>query len=209
LEVLAINRFEKYRNAGMWIVGITLFIVLFLSNPPARGSALYEAAEIIGYVLVTLAVLGTTWCAIYMAGHKNMELIQDGPYSICRNPSYIVSFIGLVGVLIGAHNLVVLIVAPLYWVYYFFVIRSEEKRLLSLFKDEFTGYRSRVHRFLPNLRNYWSRDVIEVNSYLVLRAIIRAGFFMWVLLLLKILEHLKTIEVNGNILIPALWNMSF
>ena len=204
-----IESFEKHRNSITWIGGITLFIVIFFSNAPDRGSSLYEATKMTGYAFITLAILGTIWCAMYIAGRKNVELVQDGPYSICRNPSYMFSFIGLVGVLIGAHNLSLLVVAPLYWGYYLFMIRCEEKRLSRFFKGEFTGYCSRVHRFLPDPRKYWSRDVIEVNSYLVLRAIIRSGFFMWVLLLLEILEHLKTIEVNGKGLIPTLWRMSF
>jgi protein-S-isoprenylcysteine O-methyltransferase Ste14 len=201
-----IERFEKHRKTIMWIVGITLFLVVLFSDLPDRESPFYRAAEITGYALITLAILGRVWCAIYIAGHKNMELIQDGPYSICRNPSYIFSFVGLVGVLIWAHNLVLLIVAPIYWGYYYFVIRCEENRLSRLFSSAFSGYCSRVHRFLPDPRKYWSREVIEVNTYLVLRAIIRSSFFMWVLLVLVILEHLKTIEGG---LIPTLWNMSF
>jgi protein-S-isoprenylcysteine O-methyltransferase Ste14 len=204
-----IEPFEKRRKAITWIAGIALFIVIFFSKAPDRGSPIYEAVDMTGYVLVTLAILGRTWCALYIAGHKNTALVQDGPFSICRNPSYIFSFIGLIGVLIGSHYLVLLVIALFYWVYYFFVIRSEEERLSRLFKTEFTSYCSRVHRFLPDPRKYWSRDVIEINSYLVLREIIRSGFFMWVLLLLKILEYQKAMVVNGKALIPALWNMPF
>jgi protein-S-isoprenylcysteine O-methyltransferase Ste14 len=209
METQMIEPSEKHRKASTWIAGIALFIVIFFSKAPDRGSPIYEAVEMIGYLLVTLAILGRIWCALYIAGHKNMELVQDGPFSVCRNPSYVFSFLGLVGVLIGSHYLVLLVIALLFWAYYFFVIRSEEERLSKLFKAEFTTYCSRVHRFFPDPRKYWSRDVIEINSYLVLREIIRSGFFMWVLLLLKILEHLKTIETDGESLIPALWNMPF
>jgi len=206
-EETAMNkRFEKYRNIVMWIVGILLFIVILFSAPPDENSPLYTSAEMIGYALITVGILGRIWCAIYLAGYKNMALIQDGPFSTCRNPSYVFAFIGLVGVLIGLHNLVVLIVAPLYWVYYFFIVRSEEKRLSRLFPKEFTAYCSRVPRFVPNPRNYWSREAMEVNSYLVLRAIIRAGFFMWVFILMQLLEHIKTM---GSGLVPTLWNLSF
>jgi len=205
-EIAMNKRFEKYRNIVMWIVGIVLFIVILFSEPPDEHSPFYTSAEMIGYALITLGILGRIWCAIYLAGHKNTQVIQDGPFSTCRNPSYVFAFIGLVGVLIGIHNLVVLLVAPLYWIYYFFIVRSEEKRLSRLFPEEFAVYCSRVPRFLPNPRNYWSRKAIEVHSYLVLRAIIRAGFFMWVFLLLQLLEHLKRMEPG---LIPALWNLSF
>lgn len=203
-ETVMVKRFEKYRKVIMWMVGIMLFLVVLFSHPPEQSTPLYKAAELMGYALITLAILGRIWCVIYLAGHKNTELIQDGPFSICRNPSYVFAFIGLMGVLIGIYNLVLLIVAPLYWGYYFFVIRSEEKRLSRLFNGEFTHYCSKVPRFLPDPRQYWSRDALEVNSYLVLREIIRAGFFMWVFLLLEILEHLKR---TG--LIPTFWNMSF
>jgi protein-S-isoprenylcysteine O-methyltransferase Ste14 len=209
IEIQMIDLFEKRRKAMTWTAGIVLFIVIFFAKAPDRRYPLYELVEIIGYFLVTLAILGRTWCILYLAGHKNTALIQDGPFSVCRNPSYIFSFIGLVGVLTGSHYLVLLVIALFYRAYYFFVIRIEEERLSGLFKEEFTRYCSRVHRFLPDPRKYWSRDVVEINSYLVLREIIRSGFFMWALLLLKILEYLKTIEVNGKALIPALWNIPF
>jgi len=204
-----IDLLEKRRKAITWMAGIALFIVIFFSKAPDRGSPLYEAVEITGCFLVTLAILGRTWCALYIAGHKNTALVQDGPFSVFRNPSYIFSFVGLVGVLIGSHYLVLLVIALFYWAYYVFVIRSEEKRLSRLFQEEFTSYCFRVPRFFPDPRKYWSRDVIEIDSYLVLREIIRSGFFMWALLLLKILEYLKTIEVHGKALIPTLWNMPF
>jgi protein-S-isoprenylcysteine O-methyltransferase Ste14 len=204
-----IRQFEQYRKGMMWIVGILLFVVILFSEPPDESSPWYQSAHLIGYALITLAILGRIWSVIYLAGHKNEELIQDGPFSLCRNPSYIFSFLGLMGVLIWVQNLVVLIVAPLYWGYYFFVIRSEEKRLSRLFNGEFAAYCSRVPRLVPDPRNYWSRGALEVNAYLVLREIIRSGFFLWVPLLLKLLEHLKTIEVHGHNLIPTLWNMSF
>jgi protein-S-isoprenylcysteine O-methyltransferase Ste14 len=209
MEIQMADPFEKRRKAMTWTGGIALFIVIFFAEAPDRGSPLYEAVDMTGYFLVTLAILGRTWCILYLASRKNTSLVQDGPFSVCRNPSYIFSFIGLVGVLIGSHYLVLLVMALFYWAYYVFVIRSEEQRLSRLFKEEFTRYRSRVPRFLPDPRKYWSRDVIDINCYLVLREIIRSGFFMWVLLLLKILEYLKTIEAGGKTLIPALWNMPF
>ncbi|MFW6147201.1 MAG: methyltransferase family protein [Thermodesulfobacteriota bacterium] len=200
------KRFEKCRKTVMWIVGIMLFILVLFSEPPDKHSPFYTAAEMIGYALITIGILGRIWSAVYLAGYKNRELIQDGPFSICRNPSYVFAFIGLIGILIGLHSLIVLIVAPVYWVYYYFIVRSEEKRLSRLFMDQFSVYCSKVPRFLPNPRNYRSREALEVNSYLVLRAIIRAGFFMWVFLLLQLLDHLKRIEPG---LIPTFWNLSF
>jgi protein-S-isoprenylcysteine O-methyltransferase Ste14 len=111
MEIQMIEPPEKHRKAITCIAGIALFLVIFFSKAPDRGSPIYEAVEMIGYLFVTLVILGKTWCSLYIDGHKNMELVRDGPFSVCGIASYIFSFMELVGVLIGSHYLVLLVMA--------------------------------------------------------------------------------------------------
>jgi len=205
-----ITTVEKHRKATSWIAATLLLAVILFSNHQSERAFLYETIKMIGYVLVVLATLGRIWCAIYISGRKNRELCQDGPYSVWRNPLYIFSFLGVVGFVGVAQSLLlVLIVTPLFWAYHYPIIRSEEERLLELFGEEFTRYRSKVNRFLPSFGNYWSRDTIETNPHMIFRYIIRASFFIWTLGLLEIVKYLKTLEVNGKGVIPLLWNLPF
>lgn len=172
-----ITTVEKHRKATSWIAATLLLAVILFSNHQSERVFLYETIKMIGYVLVVLATLGRIWCAIYISGCKNRELCQDGPYSVWRNPLYIFSFLGVVGFVGVAQSLLlVLIVTPLFWAYHYPIIRSEEERLLELFGEEFTRYRSKVNRFLPSFGNYWSRDTIETNPHMIFRYIIRVSF---------------------------------
>ncbi|HUU41923.1 MAG TPA: isoprenylcysteine carboxylmethyltransferase family protein [Desulfatiglandales bacterium] len=202
---------EKLRKPATWFGGAIFIIVLVFSAPPDNTTLVSKVTEIIGYVFITLAMLGRVWCAVYIDGSKNSELVKDGPYSIWRNPLYIFSFLGLIGILLGIQALsLLLIVTPVYWGFYFFVIKTEEKRLLELFGEEFVNYRSKVNRIIPRFWNYWSRsDIANVNSRLLFRSIIRASFFMWFLLLLEIFNEVKLIQANGKGIIPILWSMPF
>lgn len=209
-DTIRLSKIEIYKKQIIWIGAIAVLAIIAFSEPQGGTIVVYRWAKVIGYTLVTIAMCGRIWCAIYIDGYKNEQLIRDGPYSICRNPLYIFSFLGVTGVLIGARVfLLLLIMMPIYWAYLTFVIRSEEERLSELFGQEFIKYSSEINRFLPSFRAYWSRDTIEVKPRLVFRSIIRSSFFMWALLLVDIFERMKVIEINGRVIIPTLWNLPF
>ena len=209
-DTIGLSRIEIYKKPTIWTGAIAILAIIALSEPQASTIVAYRWAKVIGYTLITSAMLGRIWCAIYIDGYKNDQLIQDGPYSICRNPLYIFSFFGVAGVLIGAQVLSLLvIVIPIYWACFSFVIKSEEERLSELFGQEYIHYSSEINRFLPSFKTYWSRDTIEVRPRLVFRSIIRSSFFMWSLLLVDIFERMKVIEINGRVIIPTLWNLPF
>jgi hypothetical protein len=53
---------------------------------------------LVGIVLAAVGMVGRIWCLTYSSGYKSSELVTQGPYSVCRNPLYFFSFIGLVGI---------------------------------------------------------------------------------------------------------------
>jgi uncharacterized membrane protein len=156
-----------------------------------------------GYALIIMATLGRIWCAVYIAGRKNKELCQDGPYSLVRHPLYSFSFLGAIGVTLAVQSLLLtVIVTPLFLAYHHFVINSEERRLQGLFGDQFTRYRLRVSRLVPRLGSYWSRQMIQVDPRIVFRSMVDASFFMWLLVALEMLEYARGIGV-----IPTFWQL--
>lgn len=78
-------------------------LVLFSQSLWAAGDAVHEALEYAGMALIGTAILGRTWSSLYIGGRKNAELMQDGPYSLMRNPLYTFSFIGAPGTGSCAH----------------------------------------------------------------------------------------------------------
>ena len=92
---------ERLRKPASWLA-VALIGWLWLRLEPARAPMIAFAAELAGFAAVMTAVLGRVWCALYIAGRKNAELCQDGPYSFVRNPLYVFSFVGAVGVAVWA-----------------------------------------------------------------------------------------------------------
>jgi protein-S-isoprenylcysteine O-methyltransferase Ste14 len=201
---------EKLRRATSWAVAILLFFTILFSRNPYETTLIYKGIEIIGLILVALGTLGRIWCSIYIVGRKDEELCLDGPYSMVRNPLYLFSFFGLIGIMCAAqHMILVLIVIPIYWVYYFFVIKSEEDRLISLFGDEYRKYQSRVKSIFPSFKHYHSKTQLEINPVTLSKAVSDAGCFLWVLILVEFLVYLKMITLNGKPILPMWWHMPF
>ena len=86
--------FQRSRMLHTWLFAIPMFGVLLTSTPAFTAEDLIEW---IGYPLVLIGVLGRTWCTMYVGGRKNDQLVDQGPYSLVRNPLYVFSFIGIAG----------------------------------------------------------------------------------------------------------------
>jgi protein-S-isoprenylcysteine O-methyltransferase Ste14 len=185
---------ERYRKLFAWTLFAIIIATVIFSPPPVERNHLSEFVEILCYLLVAVATMGRLWCGIYVFGRKSDELCLDGPYSICRNPLYLFSFIGGMGVVMASNHILLMIVfVAISCFYYFMVVKSEEKRLLRLFGHEYEIYCSKVMRFRPNFRNHWSREKLEVNPKLIFHAMVKNMWFFWLLFTLEIIETLKRI----------------
>lgn len=183
---------ERYRRLVVWILYAMVFVSVLFGLPAHDVDISYEYAEIFGYLLVGLATFGRAWCGLYMFGHKSKELCQDGPYSLCRNPLYLFSFMGAMGVALASERiLVVILFALIYCSYYLLVIKFEERRLLKIFGEEYEQYCARVRRFVPGFHNYRSRKTIEINPHLLFKRIAKGMWFFWLFIALEIVKAIK------------------
>ena len=183
---------ERYRRLVLWFLYAGIFATVILSRSPTERGHLLEYAEIVSFLLAAVATVGRLWCGIYVFGRKSKDLCQDGPYSICRNPLYIFTFLGALGVATASNRIVLIVCfASIYCFYYFLVVKFEEKRLSQLFGREYETYCARVHRFLPDFRNYRSRARIEINPQILSRAMVKGMWFFCLIFALKIIEVLK------------------
>jgi protein-S-isoprenylcysteine O-methyltransferase Ste14 len=182
---------QRYRKpAGRLAAALFLVALFFTESPVSFPGAL--AMETVGLFFVIFAALGRIWCAIYIAGRKNQELCTDGPYSLCRNPLYGFSFLGVVGVALTARLLPVAIMAGLvFWLYHHQVILAEEEKLRCLFGERFDDYCSRVPRIWPRLHGFASRTAITLDPRLLVRAMTEVVWFLLALVLIEYVEHLR------------------
>jgi len=184
----------RHRIALTWGPALLFFICVVLFQGHLRDDGLGEFIETIGFFLVMVGSMGRIWCAIYIAGRKNRELCVDGPYSLCRNPLYVFSYIGLMGLALSATNpLLAVGSTPLFWAYYTIVIKSEEKVLKGIFGQSFDEYRQRVPAVVPRFSNYWTRKEFSIRPKKVVAGMVDAMWFLWALMLLEGLEHVKEV----------------
>lgn len=193
---------ERFRRRISLLAGVIFLILLSVSGNRHESGALYEALIVPALLLVAFGTVGRLWCTTYIGGLKNKELVTDGPYSLWRNPLYVFSFFGYAGILLATRQLLLVPIGlVLFLVYYYFVIRSEERRLLQLFGAEFEAYCEKVKVIFPAVGNYWSRPSFDMNPKFYRRAMADAAMFYLVLALIEILHRLKVAQVLPKLLI--------
>lgn len=155
---------QSWRKPLSRVFAVFWLTAAFLTLPYGFATGWHEASELTGFLLLITAALGRIWCLAYIAGRKNRELCQDGPYSLCRNPLYFFSFVGVVGFSLAIQNVILgAIAAVAFLLYYSAVIRGEEKRLRTLHDREFDSYHACVPRFWPRLAMPTRKESLVLN----------------------------------------------
>jgi protein-S-isoprenylcysteine O-methyltransferase Ste14 len=163
-DVEILNPMQAARKVTLWVCLLALFVAIAVIATPPAWPNLHEAMENLGRLCIVACILGRCWCTLYIGGRKGAELVDTGPYSICRNPLYFFSFIGAFGA--GAQTGSLTIAATLTlvtWVVFRVVVSREEKFLKTALGDAYGRYLTRVPRFLPNPMLWRGLDVLEVR----------------------------------------------
>jgi protein-S-isoprenylcysteine O-methyltransferase Ste14 len=155
------------------------------------GHIMHESIEWIGVTLILVCMLGRAWCTLYIGGRKNGMLVMDGPYSVCRNPLYVFSIIGAVGVGAQFGSVTSSFIAGMfaYLVFLRTAIR-EERSLNAAFGGAFAAYAARVPRFMPKFRLWTSPDSIVVQPRLMLLTLADAAVFFLAIPIVETFEYL-------------------
>ena len=165
---------ENQRTGLSKLVGALAFIVVALTQ--SRWEMHHEDVATflfsIGLGLAAIGATGRIWCSFFISGRKDGELVTEGPYSISRNPLYVFSCIGLVGVGLSTETLTYpLLFLVIFGLYYPGIMAREERRLEELFGESFRQYQQRVTCFWPNRRHIFS-DI----------------WFVWIAAIIKLVE---------------------
>jgi protein-S-isoprenylcysteine O-methyltransferase Ste14 len=201
---LKINKVQTIRKAVLFggIVAGTALIAVTTSTHPGGGRT-HEFIEWVGIVLIVTCILGRTWTSLYIGGRKIEQLVQNGPYSMCRNPLYFFSVLGAAGVgaQVGTVTLAVLC-AVIAWAVFAVVVRQEERLLSDRYGADFAEYRQSVPRFLPSLRLWRDEPSLTIRQPRVLRTFADALLF---LLSVPIAELFEALQGAG--LLPVLLHL--
>jgi protein-S-isoprenylcysteine O-methyltransferase Ste14 len=198
--------FEETSPTRKWLVKSRAWIGILILVPFAIGESILPPLvreETVGDFLLDLIawvtfIAGATfrwWATLYVGGRKNTTVICDGPYSICRNPLYVGTFLIVLSIALFLHSALLafgLIIASVF--YLGVTVPVEESKLRERFGDEYARYVERVPRFVPALRRVQSPSVINVRLSGLVKEYGRTWRWIWVPFLTEIIAHLRMVK---------------
>ena len=115
---------------------------------------------ILGYALLFIGIglFIQGWRELFRARQQN-RLVTDGLYRFVRHPQYTGLFLGLFGEgVVHWPTIFSIAIFPVIILAYFLLARSEEKKVIKQFGDEYRAYRARVPMFIPR-KGQWTEFV--------------------------------------------------
>ena len=197
---------EHQRTGLSKLVAVVAFILLALtqSHWELQDENVATFLFSTGLGLAAIGATGRIWCSFFISGRKDGELVTEGPYSISRNPLYVFSCIGLVGVGLSTETLTYpLLFLVIFGLYYPGIMAREERRLEELFGESFRQYRQRVPRFWPNPGLYCEPASWSSNPRLFRRHILSDIWFVWIAAIIELVEGMRNVGWLPHLL--TLW----
>ena len=162
-----------------------------------------ESLFFVGIALAGFGAAGRAWATSFISGNDSGQLVTTGPYSLCRHPLYLFSW--MVGVGVGLCTETVtppIVVGIVLFFLYRVQMKREESQLSRSFGAAYESYAATTPRFFPSFRSYSEPDFIRVSPKAMKRAFLGTGF---ILLLIGVIELLEASHQSG--LLPALFQL--
>ena len=200
VSLSAVQAARKVALAVVLLVGLAAFAVV---QGKGLGENTHELVEKVGLALIVVCILGRVWCSLYIGGRKVHDLIDNGPYSLVRNPLYVFSFIGAAGIGAQTGSIVVALACTVVcYIVFAILVRREEAALVKVHGDTYAAYLRSTPRFLPNPRLWWDRETLTVQPVRVMRTFADGLVFLLAIPVAEGLEYLQSIHV-----LPVLANL--
>lgn len=160
-------------------------LVLLFIGPIALSEPVYPRQSLPGLAIFIAAllclagaVMVRVWASLYVGGRKGRELVRGGPYALVRNPLYVGTLIGAVGIGLCFGSITLGVALPFFsFLVLNWVVKLEETRLREEFGPPFDVYRSEVRRWMPKSLKFENAARIEVDTGTVMRTLLQALLF--------------------------------
>jgi len=194
---LNLRMFEKYRTAISRVIAVFLFLVLFFTRTRIESDLTKAILSNLGLFLITVCVFGRLWSSLYICGKKTTMIVKEGPYSLIRNPLYLFSYLGVLGISLSTENIFIMILLnAAFLTYYPFVVISEEKKLAQIHDEEFIQYLKRTPRFIPKSLKIVQPETYEVHVRIFNGALSDA---IWFYMAYIAIDFCKILQLKGII----------
>ncbi|MBV5319110.1 MAG: isoprenylcysteine carboxylmethyltransferase family protein [Desulfobulbaceae bacterium] len=185
----------RFRQPVSIVVILACTLLQFLTSPSwAENSLISVLVETLSFILVVIAAFGRIWSALYISGYKEDRVVTEGPYALVRNPLYVFSFLGALGLGLATRHLsIVTIIVGAFILYYPLVVLAEERNLQHKFGQAYLDYSSKVPRFLPRHFQLVEPDTYPVRPRHVRRSLQEIVWFFWFFLMLHLVADVHYI----------------
>lgn len=138
-------------------ITITAIILSFYKKIPIYSiNSINWPLTIIGIFIIAIGAitwLSATTISRIDKGIKENRLITTGIYGHVRHPIYSACLMLCLGLILISHNLILLILPIIYWIYLTVLMKNtEEQWLLKKYGKEYEEYSKRVNRCIPFIK---------------------------------------------------------
>jgi protein-S-isoprenylcysteine O-methyltransferase Ste14 len=157
-------------------------------GPAEVTHAAYYVSGVLGFICVALACLGRIWTSVFIAGHKDLDLVTTGPYARCRHPLYAASVLGALGLGLTSRSvLLCVIVVVLIAALVIYAAACEEQFLADSFPEAYQAYVAATpHKWWPRGGARPLPDRLDVRPAIFWKAFLDAASFFLLYLLVAL-----------------------
>ena len=184
------------RLRATFAIYLALVAASAVIGPDVASGTGYYVAGVLGFICVALACLGRIWTSVFIAGHKDLDLVTTGPYARCRHPLYACSVLGALGLGLTTRSvLLCVIVVVLIAALVIYAAACEEQFLADSFPEAFQAYVNATrNKWWPGARATPLPDHLDVQPAIFWKAFLDAGsfFLLYLLVVLTTAYRLST-----------------
>jgi protein-S-isoprenylcysteine O-methyltransferase Ste14 len=156
-----------FRSRGL-VGGILVTVfgaVAILSDPILPAAAWVKLfAEALGWALFSVRSALRFWSTLYIGGRKRRTVVCEGPYSLCRNPLYVGTFLIAISAALMLQSLTFALGIFLGAMFYAWAtVPAEERFLREALGEPYMRYCQRTPRFWPDFTSFHSPETVVVS----------------------------------------------
>jgi protein-S-isoprenylcysteine O-methyltransferase Ste14 len=187
------NKAYRLRGAfGLVLLIPATFLALFSEPLVREGTWTNIAVDALAWAVFLAGLTFRTWSTLYVGSRKLKTLVDQGPYSVCRNPLYVGTFLMALGSALFLKSFLVLSAVLLVIVLYAVgTVPAEEEVLLAQHGEPYAAYLKRVPRFWPRFALLSTPPTLELKVNGVRLEAKRQLVYVWMPILGAVVTHLR------------------
>lgn len=144
-----------------------------------QGSWLFVLTDNLGWLTLVLGIGIRIWATAHIGMRKSREVVFHGPYSLCRNPLYVGTFLQMFSQALFLKSLTFSVSGfAIVLLYTIGVVPAEERFLRKRLGPEYVMYLETVPRWLPRLGKGLSGTESTISEKPLLLECIRSAYWL-------------------------------